>query len=139
MDSLTQVSIDFETSHLVFPTLVACVLAGLGASILITKRAEILQAGAYWGNIWRWMDKGRTVGALALTVIYFIMMVPVGDIWPNRGFGFLFCSVPYVMAVGVLFMHDRRLSNLWPMALVALIAPTLIWWLFAEVFYLTLP
>lgn len=139
MNSLTQVSIDFEMSHLVFPTLIACVLAVLGAAILITRRAKIVQAGAHWGGIWHRMDKARTLGALALMVVYFIVMVPVGDIWPNRGFGFLFCSIPYVMTVGVLFMHERRLSDLWPMALVALIAPTLIWWLFAEVFYLTLP
>ncbi|MEO3413098.1 tripartite tricarboxylate transporter TctB family protein [Roseovarius sp. CAU 1744] len=139
MARLTQVSIDFETSHLIFPMLIAVILGLLGLTILITRRRQVTQAGAHWAGFWRDMDKPRTLGTLALTVIYFILMVPVGDIWPNRGFGFLFCSIPFVFAIGLLFMHAWPGRAVAIMAAVALIAPALVWWLFAEVFFLTLP
>lgn len=139
MAKLTEVTIDFEMSHLLFPTLVACVLGVLGLTILFTRRAQVARAGTYWSELWRDMDKARTLGALALTLLYFSLMVPIGNLWPNRGLGFLFCSIPFVFAIGLLFMHDRARRDIATMAVVSLIAPTMVWWLFAEVFFLTLP
>lgn len=135
----TRVTIDFETSHLVFPILVAVVLGLLGLTIVIRDRARIAQAGPYWLGVFGRMDRPRFLGALVLTIVYFSAMVPVGDLWPNTGLGFLICSIPYVLATGVLFMHDRRPRPLVPMLLTAVIAPTLVWWLFTDLFFLTLP
>ncbi|SLN12799.1 Tripartite tricarboxylate transporter TctB family protein [Roseivivax jejudonensis] len=139
MDALTQVTIDFETSHLVFPRLISVILALMGAAILLTKRQRIAGAGGYWRETLSRMDKARFFGTLALTLLYFSLMVPVGDIWPNTGRGFLICSVPYVLATGLLFMHDRTIRNVVPLAIVALLAPALVWWLFTDLFFLTLP
>lgn len=136
---LTRVTIGFETSHLVFPMLVAAVLGLLGLAIVIRDRARIAQAGPYWRGVFGRMDRARFLGAVALTVVYFSAMVPVGDLWPNTGLGFLICSIPFVFATGLLFMHDRQLRHLLPVALTALIAPTLVWWLFTDLFFLTLP
>lgn len=139
MDSLTQVSIDFDHSHLVFPTVIASILALLAALILVTRTRRILHAGAYLSQITTSVDKTRFFGTLGLTVLYFTAMVPVGDIWPNTGLGFLICSVPYVLLTGLLFMHDRSLRQAVPLIIVSLIAPTLIWYLFTDLFFLTLP
>ncbi|MBF9036760.1 tripartite tricarboxylate transporter [Rhodobacterales bacterium HKCCE2091] len=139
MGSLTQVTIDFDTSHLVFPIIIGTVLGLLGLAILIRDRASIAAAPGYWRHIWQEMDKVRFFGTIVLTLAYFGAMVPVGNIWPNTGMGFLICSVPYVFAVGVLYLHDRRPRNLWPIALLAVIAPPLSWWLFSYVFFLALP
>jgi len=139
MDGLTTVAIDFETSHLIFPRLIAIVLAVLGLTIVITRRREIAAAGAHWRKVFGDMDRLRFFGTLALTVIYFSLMVPIGDIWPNTGMGFLICSIPYVLLTGVLFMHDRANRDLAVMGAVAVVAPTLVWWLFVDVFFLTLP
>lgn len=139
MGSLTQVSIDFETSHLVFPTLIAIVLALLGLAIVATRWRRIAQAGPYWRGILGEMDKWRFLGTLVLTLVYFSLMVPVGDLWPNTGRGFLICSIPYVLATGLLYMHERGWRQVMPLAIVALVAPLLIWWLFTDVFFLTLP
>ena len=139
MGELTRVSIDFETSHLIFPTLIGIVLVLLGAAILVQNRRRIVGAAGYWSATVAGMDKVRFLGTVALTVIYFSLMVPVGDIWPNTGLGFLLCSIPYVLLTGLLFMHDRRPRRLVPVLVMALVAPTLVWWLFTDLFFLTLP
>lgn len=139
MSSLAQVTIDFDKSHLVFPTIIACILGLLGLIILVTRFKRIAQSGAHMSAIAADMDKPRFIGALALTLIYFSVMVPVGDFWPNTGLGFLICSIPYVLLTGVLFMHERTLRGAVPLIIVSLIAPTVIWYLFTELFFLTLP
>lgn len=139
MQELTQITVDFETSHLVFPRLVAVVLILLGVAVLVTRRREILASGAYWRGILHEMDKLRFLGTLALTVAYFSLMVPVGQFWPNTGLGFLLCSIPYVFLIGVLYLHDRQVRQFIPVCLTALLAPALVWWLFTDVFFLTLP
>lgn len=139
MNNLTRVTIDFDTSHLIFPGMIGIVLALLGLAIVIRDRRAILSSGRMWATTFREMDKLRFFGALACTIVYFLLMVPVGNIWPNTGYGFLMCSIPYVAALGVLFMHDRTRGAMAATLAVAVIAPLLVWWLFSEVFFLTLP
>ena len=139
MGDLTSVTIDFETSHLVFPTMIGIILAALGVAILVTHRHEIAGSGAYWQRTFERMDKLRFLGAIALTIVYFLLMVPVGNVWPNTGLGFLICSIPYVFLTGVLFLHERGPRQLVPVLVTALVAPTLVWWLFTDLFFLTLP
>lgn len=139
MDNWTRVTVDFETSHLVFPTLIAVILALLGAVILVSKWREIATAGRYWRAIFAHMDKVRFFGTIGLTIVYFSLMVPVGDVWPNTGLGFLICSIPFVLLTGLLFMHDRSARAALPVAVVAVVTPTLVWWLFTDLFFLTLP
>lgn len=136
---LTQVTIDFETSHLIFPTIIGGVLALLFLTIVIRDRARIAGSGAYWRETFAGMDRVRFFGTLVLTLIYFGLMMPVGNIWPNTGIGFLICSVPYVFAVGVLYLHKRGLRDTTPIAIMSVVAPPLAWWLFSYVFFLTLP
>ncbi|MGR3393540.1 tripartite tricarboxylate transporter TctB family protein [Pseudooceanicola nanhaiensis] len=139
MGDLTKVTIDFETSHTIFPTLVGIVLGLLGLAILVTRRSEIAAAGGTWAGILGEMDKTRFLGTIILTLLYFLLMVPVGDVWPNTGLGFLLCSIPYVFLTGALFLHARSPRDLLPVAITALVAPTLVWWLFTDLFFLTLP
>lgn len=139
MGSLTKVTIDFDQSHLVFPTLIGCILLTLGLAIVVTRRQRIVTAGVYWRGILSRMDKLRFFGTLALTVLYFSLMVPVGDFWPNTGLGFLICSIPYVLATGLLFMHEWPAKQVAIMLAIAVLGPSLVWWLFTEIFFLTLP
>lgn len=139
MGDLMKVSISFEKSHLIFPTLIGVILLLLGLAILVTHRTELLNSGAMWSRTFGDMDKPRFFGTLILTVIYFLLMVPVGDLWPNTGLGFLICSIPFVAAISILYMHERDARSLIPVLIVAIAAPTLVWWLFTYVFALTLP
>ena len=139
MDNFGRVSIDFDTSHLIFPALVAVILALLGLAIVIRDRRRIATAGAYWRGVLGGMDRLRFFGTIVLTVIYFSLMVPVGDLAPNTGLGFAVCSVVFVFLSGLLFMHRRPFRAVATLAVVALVAPTLVWWLFTGPFFLTLP
>ena len=139
MGELTRVQVDFATSHLIFPTLIGVVLLILGAAILITQRGSVLASSAMWRETFARMDKLRFFGGLALTVLYFSLMVPVGEIWPNTGMGFLVCSIPFVALTGILFMHERTLRGVVPVLVVAIAGPLLVWWLFSDIFFLTLP
>ncbi|MCP8884448.1 tripartite tricarboxylate transporter TctB family protein [Devosia sp. XJ19-1] len=139
MGEWTRVEVDFATSHLIFPTLIGIVLLILGAAILITQQREVLGSGAMWRETLSKMDKPRFFGGLGLTILYFSLMVPVGDFWPNTGMGFLLCSIPFVALTGILFMHERTLRSMVPVLIIALAGPLLVWWLFSDIFYLTLP
>lgn len=133
------IQIDFATSHLVFPTVIGVILGVLGLAIVIRERRSIATSGAYWRDTLSRMDRMRFFGALVLTLVYFTLMVPVGNIWPNTGYGFLFCSIPFVFLSGLLFMHDRSLRAIAPLAVVALVGPIFVWWLFTYPLFLTLP
>ena len=133
------VTIDFETSHLVFPIIIGAILALLGLAIVIRDRRRIAGAGAHWRATFAEMDKPRFLGTLALTLAYFSLMVPIGNIWPNTGYGFLFCSIPFVFLSGLIFAHDRGLRALIPLAIVAVVGPLFVWWLFTYPLFLTLP
>ena len=139
MQDLARVTIDFDTSHLIFPILIAIVLGLLGLAILIRDRRRIATAGGYWRETLAGMDKFRFFGTLGLVLLYFSLMVPVGDFWPNTGMGFLLCSVPFVFLSGLLFMHERSWRQILPVAIISVIAPTFVWWLFTYPFFLTLP
>ncbi|MBE9636264.1 tripartite tricarboxylate transporter TctB family protein [Salipiger mangrovisoli] len=139
MGDMTRVTIDFDTSHLIFPTLIAIILGLLGLAIVLRDHARLAEAGVHWHRTWQHMDKPRFLGVLGLTLLYFTMMVPVGEIWPNTGMGFLLCSIPYVMAAGLLFMHARAPRQVLPLLIVALVGPTFVWWLFTYPLFLTLP
>ncbi|MGX9575586.1 tripartite tricarboxylate transporter TctB family protein [Mesorhizobium sp. f-mel] len=139
MGDFTRVTIDFQTSHLVFPTLIGGILLFLGMAILVTRRQAIAGAGRYWSQTLAAMDKPRFFGTIALTLVYFLLMVPVGDIWPNTGMGFLICSIPFVALSGLLYLQERTRSAIAVLGVVAVAAPLLVWWVFAHVFFLTLP
>jgi hypothetical protein len=139
MSSLTHVKINFATSHLIFPTVIGAILVLLGLAIVIQRRQSLAGSAGYWRDIVSQMDKFRFFGVIALCFIYFWLLEPVGDLIPNTGFGFLACSIPFVFLTSVLFMHQRTVRTLVPVVIMAILAPVLSWWLFNDVFYLTLP
>ncbi len=121
-----KVTVDFDTSHLIFPTIIGGILLALGVAILITRRRAIVGSGAMWAQTFARMDNTRFFGTLGLTLVYFLLMVPIGDIWANTGLGFLICSIPFVALTGILFMHDRSLRALIPLLIVSVVTPTVI-------------
>ena len=139
MGGLTRVSIDFSTSHLVFPAIIGAVLLVLGLAIVATRWRQLAGAGGYWAGVMAATDKPRFFGTIALTLVYFLLMVPVGDFWPNTGMGFLLCSIPYVALMGLLYLHEKTRALLLALGIVSLVAPLIVWWVFANVFFLTLP
>jgi len=139
MGDLTKVTIDFPSSHLIFPTIIGISLLILGVAIVATRWRRFGAAGAYWAQVLADMDKPRFFGAIGITMLYFLLMLPVGDFWPNTGMGFLLCSVPFLALIGWLFLHERSRGQLIALGIVSIVAPLLVWWIFGQVFFLTLP
>ena len=140
---LFRVHVEFSQSHLLFPTIIEWVLAVLLLVIALVHGPELL---AQWrdgglkerGTQWQ-VDKRRLFGSVILTAVYFAAMEPVGHIYPNSGIGFLLTSVVYGFALSWLFVHDNNRRKTMLMALSSVITPTIVWFVFAHVFRITLP
>jgi len=140
---LFRVEVDFNQSHLLFPTIVEWVLAGLLIAIVVTHGRELAaqwRAAPLLARLRNWdVDKRRLFGCLTLTPIYFALMEPVGRIHPNSGIGFLLTSCVYGFALSWLFVRDNSRRKMILMGLNALITPTIVWFVFAHIFRITLP
>jgi len=147
MDTLSEmlkVQIDFNQSHLLFPSLIQwllLVLLGLIAIVygprqLAKARAARTQAepAARQRVDWR-----RLGGFLALTVVWFVSMEPLGRLLPNTGIGFLLSSIPYGVALSWLFVHDIDRHKWMLIGVSSVLTPLAVWAIFAYVFKITLP
>lgn len=143
LSNLLSVSIDFETSHLFFPTIIHWILAGLFAVILVTRLVPFLAAVRRGERtlpiLGESMDGVRFFGTLALIVAYFYLMAVVGNLFPYTGYGFLFVSIPFVFFMSLLYMHEKTKKTLIIAAINAVVAPSLVWFILAKLFAITLP
>lgn len=143
LSKLLSVSIDFETSHLFFPTIIHWVMAGLFLVILVTKVAPFLAAVRRGERtlpiLGESMDAWRFFGTLALIVAYFYLMAVVGNFFPYAGFGFLFVSMAFMFLMSLLYLHERTKKSLIIAAVNAIVAPSLAWFVLAKLFTITLP
>ena len=140
LTDLPRVTIDFDRSHVVFPTLVAVLLGLLLVAVLVARRRDV--AAALGGGIRVGagrIDWLRFGGTLLLTIAYFFAMDAIGRALPNRGLGFLFASVPYVAAMSLLYLHGRSARALLIVAANAIIAPLFVWLVLSRLFNITLP
>ncbi|MGP8291273.1 tripartite tricarboxylate transporter TctB family protein [Vreelandella zhanjiangensis] len=140
---LLSVSIDFETSHLYFPTLVHWILGILFAVILVTRvvpfMAAVKRGERTLPIIGESRDSGRFFGTFALIIAYFYLMDVVGNLFPYTGYGFLFVSMAFVLFMSLLYLHEWTKKALIIVAVNAVVAPTLVWFVLAKLFTITLP
>lgn len=141
--SLLAIKIDFEQSHIFFPTIIIWTLAILLVLILIFNGIpylrSLLNGERTLSLSLDHVDKIRLPGTLILTVLYFLLMDYVGTFFPNMGYGFLFVSIPFIFLISILYAHDINRKKLAAITLNALIAPSLAWFLLAKMFSITLP
>lgn len=143
LSSLLSISIDFETSHLFFPTIIHWVLALLFIAVLVTKTAPFLVAVKRGERtlpiIGEHMDGVRFFGTLALITAYFYLMAVVGNMFPYTGYGFLFVSMGFVLLMSLLYMHEWTRKTVTTAVITAIVAPSLAWFVLAQLFKITLP
>lgn len=140
---LFSVSIDFETSHLFFPTIIHWILGGLFVLILLTKVAPFMAAVKRGERslpiVGEPRDNLRFFGTFALIVAYFYFMAVVGDLFPYTGYGFLFVSMAFVLLMSLLYLHEWTKKALIIVVINAVFAPSLAWFVLAKLFTITLP
>ncbi|WP_110670679.1 tripartite tricarboxylate transporter TctB family protein [Salinicola halophilus] len=141
--SLFDVSIDFGQSHLFFPRIVTWILVILLGVILLTRYRHVApgikQAGRALAGRGGEFDRKRFFGTIVLTTIYFYMMGVLSDVFPNTGYSFLICSIVFVLALSLLYIDHFSRRLLLIVVVNALIAPTLAWYVLAQLFRITLP
>jgi Tripartite tricarboxylate transporter TctB family len=141
--SLFRVTIDFDQSHLFFPSLIHWVLIILGLSIMLVHGREIVHTVKGWNESYRSggmaIDRVRLFGTLGLVAAYFLLMSWVGQLFPNTGMGFLLMSIPFMFLLSVLYVHDLNRRKLLFILANSIIAPLVAWYVLAQLFYITLP
>lgn len=141
--SLLEVSIDFDQSHLFFPRLVLGLLAGMLVLLALVYRrrlAEIVRTrGAGLSFFEANADKFRLFSTLVLVVVYFLAMDYVGGLFPNTGLGFLLCSIAFIFALSLVYVHEISRRTLVIIGCNALIAPLTAWIVLGKLFEITLP
>lgn len=141
--SLFEVNVDFATSHVFFPKIILTLMAMMLLVILFKNLAAIKRFITQEGLISVLFDKGddrvRFFLCLVITSIYFVSMEYVGSVYPNEGLGFLFCSVPFLIILSLLFAKDLC-RRVWITILTcAVIAPLLVWYVLGRLFGIALP
>lgn len=141
--SLFEVSINFKQSHTFFPTLVLWVLLFLLLLIFLVHGIPYLRDLHSGRRTLSFslaqVDKLRFAGTLVLTVAYFQLMDYVGTFFPNMGLGFLFVSIPFIFLLSRLYVTNMNRGKLLAISLNALIAPSIAWYVLAQLFNITLP
>lgn len=144
LSELLKVQVDFNQSHLLFPTLIQwLLLALLGLMAIVygpqqlAKARAARAAGAPAAR--KPVDWKRLGGFLALTVAWFMAMEPLGRPWPNTGIGFLLSAMPYGAALSRLFVHDIDRRKWLLIGASSVLTPLAVWAIFAYVFKITLP
>ena len=141
--SLFKIKINFAESHTFFPTIVFWSLLFLLLLIFIfngipylrdlrSGKRQLKLSAAH-------IDKFRLLGTLALTVVYFVLMDYVGTFFPNTGLGFLIVSMPFILLLSMLYIHDVTRRKIVIVVLNAVIAPSIAWIVLAKMFNITLP
>lgn len=138
MRDLLTLDIAFDSYHLVVPyfigTLLAIVLLAISVKKVIVGARSA--AGGSAGEGWkiRFFDPGfdrtKLFGALGLTVVYVVLLDPLG---------FLLSSVLFIVAISLVLRPVFTRRALIGVGLSALLTPTLIWLVFGQLFDITLP
>lgn len=143
MENLLKVKINFAESHTFFPTIMFWVLLFLLLLIFLTKGIPTIRyqmSGKRKVSLsLEYMDKVRFGGTLVLTVAYFLLMDYVGGFFPNMGLGFLLVSIPFIFLLSLLYVHDLNSRKFLAISLNALIAPSVAWYVLAQLFNISLP
>lgn len=143
LHSLMEVSIDFEKSHLFFPTIILSLLGVLLVWIAIANHKMLLakMKGEQGGFAFfvPGADKFRLFSTLILVTAYFYLMDVVGQMFPNTGLGFLLTSIPFVFLLSLVYAHGVTARVLLIISLNALIAPLCAWYVLGQLFGITLP
>lgn len=141
--SFHKISIDFQESHLFFPTIISWVVAILAGIIFLVYGIRFIRDVASGSRKPRFFvenyDKFRLYGTVILTVVYFIAMDLVGRYFPNTGFGFLFMSIPFMFVLSLMYSHEFNRSKMIVIAVNSIIAPSVSWYILGKLFNITLP
>jgi hypothetical protein len=143
LSSIFAVKIDFDQSHLFFPKIIVWLLILLFIMIVVIYGKTFVQdlrSGRRKIRLFQEnYDKIKLFGTILAVVIYFILMDIVGTFFPNTGLGFLLVSIPFMLALSFLYVHDLNRKKAMIIVLNSTIAPVTAWYILGNLFNISLP
>lgn len=143
VSTLLSIKIDFEQSHMFFPNIIMWLLLFLFILIVVLYGKQFLEDLTAGRRSIRFFqenyDKIRLFGTIGAVIIYFILMDYVGTLFPNTGLGFLLVSIPFMMCLSFLYVHDLNKKKTIIILLNSTIAPAAAWYILGNLFNITLP
>lgn len=139
-EALWPVKINPDQSHLFFPKL-------LGYGCLMVLCLILLKQLMAWPGLLKafrscdlnWCSL-KMIVCLIILMLYFYTMTWVGGFFPNRGFGFLFSSVPVMFLLSYLFIQKRvDFKQHLAIGLTSVITPCVSWLVFTQLLGISLP
>lgn len=141
--SSTSLTIDFEHSHLFFPTLMSWLLVLLILLVTCTYGRSISTSllNCIQGNnhTWQTMHKRSFFGTIFITLSYFILLGQLSEVMPNTGFAFLISSMLFLWSLAWLFSGKKSAKVYVNMTVNAIVTPFIVWFVLAELFQISLP
>lgn len=140
------ITIDFQQSHLFFPRIMIGVIIVLVVAIAIKELLSRARKGTLkelfkgFSFFEPGFNKAKLFGTFGLVILYFVLMDYVGRLFPNEGLGFLSTSIPFMLALSVLFAGKEVVKKHWIAIVVSsVVTPLAAWLLFGKLFFITLP
>lgn len=139
---LLTITVDFATSHWYFPKIIIGILIILGIGMAIVhlpRKIKAVKSEHKVGFFVENYDKVKLYGSIALIAAYFKAMEIVGAMFPNMGYGFLFCSIVFIFVASVLFLR-KPTKRQWIVLIVnSIVTPVFVWYVFGVLFFISLP
>ncbi len=137
------IKIDFDQSHMFFPKIIMWLLLLLFILIVVLYGRQFIKDVKEGRKSLKFFeenyDKIRLFGTIGAVIIYFILMDYVGEFFPNTGLGFLLVSIPFMMCLSFLYVHDLNRKRTIIILLNSIIAPVAAWYILGNLFNITLP
>ncbi len=137
MGDLFRINVVYSTQHWIFPTITICILAILGAVIIITEgRARVKAGGGFFAKSGRFFeenyDKFQFWGTIGLLALYFLLLDVIG---------FTVCSMVFLFLFNMLFGGKANLNVKYirNSAIISVVSTLIISILFGTVFNISLP
>ena len=132
------VTIDYKTSHLFFPKIIITLMGLTFIAIVISHIRDLPKKCSSLFSL-DLTNKGSVFISLFLIILYFFSMNFVGMSFPNKGYGFLFCSIPFMFCLSLVYNYQIHKKAIIALTANALITPCLAWYILGQLFGISLP
>ncbi len=143
LSNLLSVKIDFPQSHMFFPKIIMWLLLLLLVLIVALYGRQFIREVKSGRRSLRFFveryDKVRLYGTIGGVIAYFVLMDYVSTLFPNTRLGFLLVSIPFMMFLSLLYVHDLNKKKTIIILLNSIIAPVSAWYILGNLFNITLP
>jgi tripartite-type tricarboxylate transporter receptor subunit TctC len=136
------IHIGSKKAHLFFPKIIFTLSLIILAVLVFKQRKKLDQKFLDFTHFFSkesLSKKWRVCVCILDFVMYFVSMNWMGLQFPNKGYGFLFCSIPFMLIISYLFSQGLTRRQTLFLSLNSFLAPCLTWVVFNQLLKISLP